>query len=327
MTPTHLVAALLLASLAAPPRRAHHALAWDPSRQRVILIAGSTPLDGGQRFVFYSDLWAFDGERWTAIPAAGEQLSGPRLAFDTKRGRMLSFGGYTGRAIGDLRVLERDGWRTIGRLDAMPAAEPGFVYDARRDRFVAFGGSGAPGQANTSTWEWDGAAWTEVPGANPPSRQAHAMVYDARRGRTVVFGGMGSAPPGPPPQPGQPRQPPPTLGDLWEYDGRAWTERAARGAPPPRHSPGAAYDTKRGRTIIFGGLGATGFLGDTWAWDGSAWTKLADAGPPPRAMGHLAYDERRDRVVLFGGRNGWPDGDRNDTWEFDGTAWREVRHP
>jgi hypothetical protein len=84
-----------------------------------------------------------------------------------------------------------------------------------------------------------------------------------------------------------------------------------------------AYDARRGHMILFGGIGAGGFLGDTWSWDGSRWTRLAETGPEPRAMGYLAYDKARDRVVLFGGRKGWPD-DLADTWEWDGSRWRRV---
>jgi hypothetical protein len=139
------------------------------------------------------------------------------------------------------------------------------------------------------------------------------MVYDAGRGRIVVFGGMGTGPPG---------KPGPALGDTWEYDGKGWIRRDGP-APPPRFSPGIAYDSKRGLVIIFGGLGEKGFLGDTWGWDGSSWKQLASNGPEPRAMGYLAYDKRRDRVVMFGGRKGWPNGDLGDTWEWDGTSWRQ----
>jgi hypothetical protein len=196
----------------------------------------------------------------------------------------------------------------------MRAAEPGFVHDSRRDRFVAFGGSSGPGAARGDTWEYDGATWTRVGAATPPARQALAMVFDERRGRTVLFGGMGTGPRG---------QHPPALGDTWEYDGSTWTELKVAG-PSARFAAGVAYDSRRGRMILFGGLTSDGFNGETWSWDGTAWTRLADSGPEPRAMGSLAYDKHRDRVVLFGGRKGWPDGDLNDTWEWDGATWRRV---
>ena len=46
---------------AAPARRAHHALGYDPIAGRVLLAGGSTPTNGGRSFQFFNDLWAFDG--------------------------------------------------------------------------------------------------------------------------------------------------------------------------------------------------------------------------------------------------------------------------
>jgi len=43
------------------------------------------------------------------------------------------------------------------------------------------------------------------------------------------------------------------------------------------------FDSKRGRTVLFGGVGAGGALfGDTWEWDGSFWTQMDNIGPAPR---------------------------------------------
>lgn len=222
--------------------------------------------------------------------------------------------GYPGALRGDLRVLESGGWRVLHCHAEAAAAEPGFVYDAKADRLVVFGGSAGPGRALGDTWIFAGDAWRKLAGSNPPARQALVMVYDAKRGRTLLFGGMANGPPG---------QPPPALGDTWTLDGERWTQRQVAG-PAARSGAGAAYDSKRGLVILFGGVGADGFYGDTWSWDGTAWRKLADTGPEPRGMGYLAYDTARDRVVLFGGRKGWPNGDLNDTWEWDGATWRRV---
>jgi hypothetical protein len=200
----------------------------------------------------------------------------------------------------------------------MPALEAGFVYDSRRDRFIGFGGTPGDGSAYGDTWELAGNTWAKIASGGLPARQGHAMVFDERRGRTVVFGGTGSYVEG---------QTPPRLGDVWEFDGRSWSATEFVNGPRPRVGVSAAYDSKRGVTIVFGGADASGFLGDLWAWTGTEWRKLADAsaaGPAPRASGQLAYDQERDRVVLFGGRNRWPDGDLNDTWEWDGATWRRI---
>lgn len=295
-----------------PHVRAHHALAYHPGERRVLLTAGSSPLDAdGTRYFMGDDTWSFDGRRWSLVSHSDRQVSGVRLAWDSRRGRMLSFGGYLGGAtsIGDLRVLDGGQWRTLNVLPDMPVAESGFVYDSRRDRLVLFGG----GSDRPDTWEYDGERWTRFPGSNPPARQAHLMVFDERRGRTVLFGGMGSAPRG---------TRPPALADTWEFDGAAWVQLQAAG-PGPRHGAGSTYDSRRGLVLMFGGHDGTNLRNDLWAFDGTSWQKLFEGGPAARAMGALAYDAGRDRVVLFGGRRGWPD-DLNDTWEWDGRAWQEV---
>ena len=308
------IAAPAIAQSTAPPRRAHHSLVYDDANKRVVLSGGSTPLEGGRSFAFFNDAWGFDGKQWTAISATGDKRSGAQLVYDTKRNRIVSFGGYSGGSLPDLRSFDGRDWLTINQHPEIKAAEPGFVYDSKRDHFVTFGGSAGRGSALGETWEYDNARWHKVAVPGPPPRQAHVMVYDAKRNRIVLFGGMGAGGAG---------QPPLTLGDTWEYDGSKWTQKQVRG-PGARNGAGATYDSKRGLVILFGGAGANGFLGDTWSWDGTTWRKLADTGPEPRGMGYIAYDRHRDRVVLFGGRKGWPDGDLNDTWEWDGSAWKRV---
>jgi hypothetical protein len=103
-------------------------------------------------------------------------------------------------------------------------------------------------------------------------------------------------------------------------------------APAPaltvRNAHAMAYDSKRGRVVLFGGADEKGVRGDLWEWDGSAWRLLAADGPSPRTFPALAYDRARERLVLFGGNRVLfgtaDDGDDtflNDTWEWDGGAW------
>ena len=313
--PLLLAAAIVQAQESVPGRRAHHSLVYDDGSKRVILAGGSTPIEGGRTFTLFNDVWAFDGTRWTSLGAAGPGFSGAAVAWDSRQQRIVSFGVYDGRgSSGALRVLQGSAWNTVGEHPSIRAAEPGFVYDTRRDRFIAFGGSAGRGTALGETWALSGTTWSKVDVPGPPARQAHAMVFDAKRNVVVVFGGMGTGAPG---------QPPPLFGDTWEFDGTTWTQKQVTG-PAARNSAGATFDSKRGVVVLFGGSGPDGFFGDTWSWDGTAWRKLAATGPEARVMGYMAYDRNRDRVVLFGGRKGWPDGDLNDTWEWDGNSWRRV---
>ena len=273
------------------------------------MTSGSTPQSGGQSFVFYNDIWAFDGKSWKNKGTSGDERSGIGLAWNSRQGKIISFGGFVGRSLGDLRMLDNYQWKTIAEVPDMSASEPGFVYDHDRDKLIAFGGSKERGVVQGSTWEYaDG--WKKIEVSGPDGRQAFAMIYDSKRKKTVLFGGMGASLNT-------------IFGDTWEYDGISWKKIDSAG-PSPRVSMGFSYDSKRGLFIIFGGMGANGMLGDTWGWDGSKWKKLSATGPDARAMGYMAYDKNRDRTILFGGRIKWPQ-DANDTWEWDGEKWSRVQ--
>jgi hypothetical protein len=294
-----------------PGKRAHHAMVFDEKSQRVILTAGSTPLNGGSSFRFYNDIWSFDGKKWKNLGSSGDERSGVALAYDSKRNQIVSMGGFKNNmSLGDLRVLDKGEWKTLSSDPQMLAAEGGLVYDSGRDRLIAFGGSSARGELNSTTWEWDGTSWKkfEIPG--PEGRMGFAMVYDSKRKKTIVYGGMGKTPQD-------------LYSDIWEYDGTSWTKISAPG-PGPRLSAGFTYNERQGTFVIFGGMTGSGSQNDTWAWDGTEWKKLSESGPSARSMGYLAYDKKRDRIVMFGGRTSWPN-DSNETWEFDGKEWKQIK--
>jgi len=296
--------------LVPPPKRAHHELVYDEVNQRVLMTAGSTPLNGGSSYAFFNDIWTYNGQQWKQDSIAGDKRSGIRMAYDSKRHKIYSFGGFSGTSsLSDLRVFENGNWTTVTNLPQMKAAEPGFVYDRERDRLIAFGGLSSGTNVNDATWEWNGTAWEKFAGPGPTGRQAFVMAYDIQRKKTVLYGGMGA--------PGQ------LFDDTWEFDGNQWTKVADQG-PGARFASGFAYDSKRGLLILFSGATANGIPGDTWSWNGTEWKKLAETGPPARLMGYLAYNKQRDKVVLFGGRPSWPN-DVNDTWEWDGATWLEIK--
>ncbi len=295
-----------------PPKRTHHEMVYDEANKSILMVSGSTPLSGGQSFKFYNDIWKYGKNKWSKVANSGNERSGIRLAYDSKRSKIYSFGGYNGsKSLGDLRIMDGNEWKTLSDLSEMKAAESGFVYDVDRDKLIAFGGSAGRGQVNSITWESNGSAWSEFKGSGPNGRQAFVMVYDSKRKRTVLFGGMGTSPDQ-------------KYSDTWEYDGENWTKVSDSG-PGPRTGSGYTYDSKRGMLILFGGDGTDGVTHhDTWGWNGMEWKKLSESGPSARVMGYMTYDKDRDRIVLFGGRPQWPN-DVNDTWEWDGTTWSEVK--
>jgi hypothetical protein len=111
-------------------------------------------------------------------------------------------------------------------------------------------------------------------------------------------------------------------GDLWAWDGAAWTERAPAGPNPGyRIVSRLVYDPTSERVLVFGGGDGT-LETDVWAWDGTAWAQIALEGAPARSGMSGAYDAARGRLVAFGGV-ARPGGVAvTETWEWDGAAWR-----
>jgi hypothetical protein len=199
-------------------------------------------------------------------------------------------------------------------VDGPPVrSHPALAYDLGRQRTLLFGGWGQLNCLN-DTWAWDGIRWADLSPATQPSRRyRHAVAFDTGRSRLVSFGGDNCN-----------EVAPVLFNDTWEFDGVDWIERMPAGLPAPsaRANHALAFDSVRGRTVLFGGSSDAGYLADTWEWDGSNWQQRAPANSPPgRARHALTYDSVRQRVVLFGGRS--VGATLGDTWEWDGTNWTE----
>ncbi|MCC6678062.1 MAG: immunoglobulin domain-containing protein [Phycisphaerales bacterium] len=178
------------------------------------------------------------------------------------------------------------------------------AYDSARGVSVMFGGNFS-GPDDSSTWEWNGTAWSEHAAAGPRPVYDHAMAYDPVRRVTVLFGGRLG----------------PSYGDTWEWDGSIWTQRQVTG-PGPRYGHSMAYVPTLQAIVLYGGMrrdfGSDLYFDDTWMWNGETWTQLVVAGPLPRVEHAMAFDQRKQRLLLVGGS---PDrasspSDFGDTWEL-----------
>ncbi len=287
---------------AAPPARAGHALTYDAQLARCVLVGG----DAGGRVL--GDVWLYDGAAWTPAAALPPRSNG--VAAAAPGGGVLAFGGSDGLVRGDLWQFTSGAWRELAAGVAPPARrDHGAVFQEGLGATIVFGGRALAGTALDDTWAWDGRAWTQLrPAVRPPARASAALAAHAQS--IVLFGGEA----GPPQR---------DLGDTWTFDGAAWTQ-ASGAAPAPRRAHAMAHDSRRERSVLFGGWSGAQSLGDTWEWDGSAWRAVTTSpSPPPRARHALAYDAVRGVVVLFGGRDA--SGTLlGDTWTFDGVAWRAV---
>src|SRR5262249_24290147 len=140
------------------------------------------------------------------------------------------------------------------------------------------------------TWEWDGKTWTFLqPASMPPALADAAMAYDSTRGVAVLFGGGTAAST-------QTQQ-------TWEWNGTTWTQVCAKSPcanaiPPARFGARLAFDTARGKSVLFGGMtcqtvGCSTFI-DTWECDGASWRSPTPATSPlSRSLPSLAYDPVR----------------------------------
>ncbi len=120
--------------------------------------------------------------------------------------------------------------------------------------------------------------------------------------------------------------PPPPPPSICPQNLLVWRAYFPPNPPPRRTSHKMAFDSLRGRGVLFGGVDAAGqFLGDTWEWDGAHWQQVHAGGPgaPSARLDHaMAYDSARGVTVLYGGIdvNGQI---KEDTWEWDGATWQQ----
>ena len=96
-----------------------------------------------------------------------------------------------------------------------------------------------------------------------------------------------------------------------------WGQQSPAQSPPGLAYSGLAYDSARGRTVLFGGgSGCCNEPNATWEWDGKNWTSFATFPSPPSSLGPgMAYDSARGVTVLLAN-----DGT---TWEWNGQFWTQ----
>ena len=179
------------------------------------------------------------------------------MAYDIARSRVVLFGGWNRPS----HLFDTWEWDGITWTLRAPTASPparfghGLAYDSVRNTTTLFGGA-TPVSVVADTWEWDGISWAQrAPAASPSARYAHAAAYDSARGRVVVYGGDES-------------NARPLSSDLWEWDGTTWTKRVPNSTDGPvgRKWHALAYDSVRGKTVLFGGAWYAEKAADTWEY-------------------------------------------------------------
>jgi cysteine-rich repeat protein len=335
------------------------AMAADPSRGRVVLL---THVSAGT-----TAEWEWDGTTWTQTAAVLPELDreGTTLFYDHRLGRLGLYALIvSGRQLA-MMYRTATGWESVpGPLHPPARDDAAMADDLRRGVAVLFGGRDAASNPLDDLWMWHGSHWVQhqPTGAAPTGRYAHAMAYDLARGEVVVVGGRTTAG-----RTGETwvfdgaawrlagtlparedmaiaydtrRQRVVGFGGIavgfdgfahhvaetWEWDGSSWQHVMISG-PPGRSRHGMAYDARRARIVVFGGLDDYQTYNDVWEYDGIAWEQRTASPTPPARRDHaLVYNATRGTTVLMGGRTSLFEGAEplGDTWEWDGTAWKPI---
>ena len=293
----------------APTARHSFAIAYDPSRAKVVLHGGV-----GAGAVVLEDTWELDttGLTWAEI-APETSHPGPRkghkMAWDPARSRVILLGGYDGGGYPQ-EMWEWDGNDWSERLVTLPLPCEEFVLVTNTDTsmLLAFGGHrpASDGAIFQDTWEYGGEGWvkkTELRKA-PETIHGSCSLYDLQNKIIVTFGGVSRTEE--------------TLARPFTWNGSAWI---AGVAPTPRFGAPMVYDSARNKHIIFSGKRqiTEANLSGTWELDKNGWVNQNPGTEPPSRYGHaMAYDVSRGVTVMFGGHN-----QLTDLWEWDGETWVE----
>ncbi|HVZ74593.1 MAG TPA: kelch repeat-containing protein [Polyangia bacterium] len=307
-------------------------LTYDPVRAVIVVFAGLYQA---------RQLWEFDTTAYgftnRSVPFNGPlQRQNPALAFDTKRGKLMLFGG---RSSAD-NLYKQDTWEWSGTdatwlqrttVDTKPDARylSAMVYDSKRDRLLLYGGTGAA--TYDDLWQWDPTTRTWSPitvsGMRPGQIYGHSMFYDAARDKVILFNPSGYT--------------------IWEYDPalNTWANRTQTPQPTIlnyRSYYELAFDSDRGKLVMLGGYSYVtnvGYVYDTEVieWDTTLGTwedrpaATGTTSPVGRYYHAIAYDSARRVIVMYGGHAQVTglNADIDDSWEWDGNAktWTETTPP
>lgn len=275
-----------------PSHRTRMAMAWDP-------LDGLAIMHGGFDGATLADSWIFDGHAWRSFGSASQPRRNAAMAFDSRRRRMVLFGGADSGNVPMTRLWEIDPaspteWVAIDAAGPNAREGAAMAFDATRGTTVLFGGNNGLTRYG-DTWTWDGTSWSAhaVPGPSP--RTDARMTWDARRQRVVLFGGSAGNT---------------SLSDTWLWDGGAWSELTTATVPRPRASHALAYDLVRGVVVMHGGTGSAFMLGDLWELDGTDWKSRVLADTRIVTAEAMMYSTTLRGIITFGGTsNGTRQGD------------------
>lgn len=237
--------------------------------------------------------------RWLSAAGAGASpaATAPSVAFDSRRGVLVFFGGARSadggypQTVLDLWEYDGERWRRRqSGFDPLGPANGGAglgAFDRIRGRTVVL--------EDDSVFEWSGASWqrssfSEVWGMQAAATWAdRAVLYSVTQG-ALSFQGAGFAP-------------------LTGIDGGL--------APSGVATPLLATDSQRELLWLLGASSPD----KVWAFDGGAWAQAtlsdpeSDGNPAPDPGAQLVWDGNRSQPLWV---------TKSEVWEWTGRSWRQV---
>lgn len=254
-----------------PSPRTFPSLAFDQARNELVLFGGNRVLFGDSTNPprMLGDTWILRGDRWRLATTEGPPPRAEAVAvYDSRRGRVVLFGGYhlgeDGRTqrLGDTWEWDGAKWTRVADIGPSPRNGAAMAFDPQLG-LVLFGGSGGP---KGDTWRWDGRHWNRLGIPDVAGRFNSVMARDPGTGRLVRFGGYD----------GKAR-----VGDSWELGDSAWEQVDSTGPAARNHST-LVSAPDRGSVLLYGGHNGDEVFGDLWERKGGRWVVLEPAAPVVR---------------------------------------------
>ncbi len=294
-----------------PSARGRHAATYG---DEAMWVFGGRERTRAAGYALADGLWRFD----TATRTWSERslTDGPplrmnhALAFDTRRGAVLVFGGNTSGSAANVALdnevwsyeVASDTWERLRTSGPKPAPRlmHTALYDTNRDRLIVYGGADENLFSNNARyfsdlWALDlqSLAWTQLADgadADVPGRFWSTITHDPQADRYLLFGGHDDQALG-------------NRNDTWVYDPSddTWANlaegdafaRPANGfcdfpadfatvdvAQPERRNAHSLVWSPCGHALLFGGKTDCGAINDVWQLTGVEWSEVlvADEG-------------------------------------------------
>ena len=270
--------------------------------------------------------WEWNGTNWSEATLNNPlRATGQAIAYDALRDTIVTFGGNnafstTPRAF---TFLLKDDYRSASDIARpSPRSLAAFTTDPVNRTAWLYGGleledaTGSqgyldefdPSVAFIRIWGYQNGSWFSLALEKAPSQCIGPMAaFDSNRSKLVVTC-QGS--------------------DIFEFDGKTWTEFTPKNHPPARRFAGMVYDENIKKIVVFGGWDDSNYRQDTWTWDGVDWTEVKKNRPPHRSLMAMWYDPLLKRTVFYGGLGRKNIEERitrySDMYSFDGNGWTKM---